>query len=107
MEYFDPKQPGSFTSAVNLRRYAGKTEKDAQSFLSSQDAYTLHRPTRINFRRRKTYAKCINDLFQADLVDLSNQSRYNDGFRYLLTCIDVFSKYAFEDEKRTGSDVSI
>ena len=88
MEYFDPKLPGSFTSAANLRHYTGK---DAQSFLSSQDAYTLHRPTRVHFRRRRTYAKGINDLFQADLVDLSNQSRYNDGFRYLLTCIDVFS----------------
>ena len=86
MEYFDPKYPGS---GENLRR---RTDKD---FLSSQDAYTLHKPTRVHFRRRRTYAKGINDLFQADLVDLSNQSRYNDGFRYLLTCIDVFSKYAW------------
>ena len=47
------------------------------------------------FRRRRTYAKGINDLFQADLVDMSAMARQNDGNRYLLTCIDVFSKRAW------------
>jgi hypothetical protein len=93
--YFDPRHPGSFTSVSNLQRYSGKDKSSVQSFLSSQDAYTLHRPTRINFERRRTYSKGINDLFQADLADLSSISKHNDGFRYLLTCIDVFSKYAW------------
>ncbi|KAJ8023215.1 hypothetical protein HOLleu_35549 [Holothuria leucospilota] len=30
-----------------------------------------------------------------DLVDLSSLSRYNKGFKFLLTCIDVLSKYAW------------
>ena len=29
------------------------------------------------------------------MVDLQNLSRYNKGYKYLLTCIDIFSKYAF------------
>ena len=29
------------------------------------------------------------------LVDVSNLAKYNDGNRYLLTCIDVFSKHAW------------
>ena len=37
----------------------------------------------------------IDEQFQADLVDLQNLSRYNKGYKYLLTCIDIFSKYAF------------
>jgi len=93
--YFDPRHPGSFTSVSNLGRYSGQDKSSVQSFLSSQDAYTLHRPTRIHFERRRTYSKGINDLFQADLADLSNISKHNDGFRYILTCIDVFSKYAW------------
>jgi transposase InsO family protein len=47
------------------------------------------------FPRRKTYAKGIQDLFQADLADLQHLSRNNDGYRFILTCIDVFSKRAF------------
>ena len=60
-----------------------------------EDAYTLHKPVRKTFRRRRTYSKGINDLFQADLADMSALSRQNDGNRYLLTCIDVFSKRAW------------
>ena len=30
-----------------------------------------------------------------NLVDLRNLSRYNKGYKFLLTCIDIFSKYAF------------
>ena len=29
------------------------------------------------------------------MVDPQNLSRYNKGYKYLLTCIDIFSKYAF------------
>ena len=60
-----------------------------------EDAYTLHKPVRKTFRRRRTYSKGINDLFQADLADMSALARQNDGNRYLLTCIDVFSKRAW------------
>jgi len=63
--------------------------------LVGQDAYTLHKPRKIRFPRRKTYSKGIGDLFQIDLVDLSSLSPFNDGMRYLLTCIDVFTKRAW------------
>ena len=42
----------------------------------------------------KTITRGINDLWQADLVDVSSLSKYNDSYRYLLTCIDVLSKRA-------------
>ena len=37
----------------------------------------------------------IDAQFQADLVDVQNLSRYNKGYKYLLTCIDIFSKYTW------------
>ena len=33
--------------------------------------------------------------FQADLMDLQRLCRYNKGHKYLLTCIDIFRKYAW------------
>ena len=63
----------------------------------------LHRPRRIRFPRRKTYSKGIADLYQIDLVDLSSLSPFNDGMRYLLTCIDVFTKRAWAVPVRTKS----
>ena len=37
----------------------------------------------------------IDHQFQADLIDVRNLKKANDGFVYLLTCIDVLSKYAW------------
>lgn len=36
-----------------------------------------------------------DEQFQADLVDLSSLSRYNKGYHFILTVIDILSKYAF------------
>ena len=93
--YYDLPRPDSYGSSAGVRRQ-GKALKptDVDRFLSKQDAYTLQANVRRRFARRKTLAFKIDDLWQADLVDLSRLSSDNDGFRYLLTCIDVLSKFA-------------
>ena len=105
--YNTPRLPGSFGSARNLQRYSGRSERDVKQFLAKQDAYTMHRPRRIRFPRRRTYSKGIRDLYQIDLVDLSALAPYNDGIRYLLTCIDVFSKRAWAIPLRTKSGAEV
>jgi hypothetical protein len=69
--------------------------KTVKEWLETQDPYTLHKPVVKEFPRRKTFAKGIDDLFQADLADMRNLASSNDGNSYILTCIDVFSRYAF------------
>ncbi len=101
--YADPRAPGSFSGVRNLQRYSGRSVPYVMKFLSGQDAYTLHKPRRIRFPRRKTYSKGIADLYQIDLVDVSSLSPFNDGMRYLLTCIDVFSKRAWAIPIRSKS----
>ena len=90
--YYNPAQPGSFGGLPIAERYLKGNVKD---FLIRQDADTLHRPIRHRFRRRKIFTKEINDLWQADLVDMQSLSLHNDGVKYLLTGIDTFSKYAW------------
>ena len=100
--------PGSFGSGHNLQRYSGRSEREVKKFLDGQDAYTLHKTKRFRFPRRKTYSKGINNLFQIDLVDLSNLSSFNDGMRYLLTCIEVFTKrvWAIPVRRKSARDVT-
>ena len=95
--YFDSRHPASFSGNQNFHRHLDKkfTIKQIKDWLSKQDSYTLHKPVRWRFQRRKIYAKCIDDLWQADLADFSSLSKYNDNFKFLLTCIDVLSKYAW------------
>jgi len=88
--------PGSFTAVWNLKRYTdGESVNSVKRYLLAQDAHTLHKQRRIRIPRRKTYSKGIADLYQADLVDMTNISRYNDSFRFLLTIIDCFSKMSW------------
>jgi hypothetical protein len=45
--------------------------------------------------RRRVVVPQIDHTWQADLVDVSKYADENDGYKFLLTCIDVFSKYAW------------
>jgi len=80
---------------------------EVRKFLAGRDAYTMHKPRRIRFLRRRTFSKGIADLYQIDLADVSNLSPFNDGIRYLLTCIDVFSKRAWAIPIKTKSARSV
>lgn len=99
--YYDVARPGSLSGIRNLARYSKNSERKVRQFLVGQPAYSLHRPVRRNFVRRKTFSKGIGDLYQADIVDLSSLANSNDGNKFLLTCIDVFSKFGFAVPLRT------
>ena len=55
----------------------------------------LHKPKRKNFPRRKIIVNYIDEIFAADLVEMQKFAKLNKGYRYLLTCIDIFSKYSW------------
>ncbi|GFV36194.1 uncharacterized transposon-derived protein F54H12.3 [Trichonephila clavipes] len=105
--YFNPKEQGSFGGVERLSNASGLRRRDVQKWLSQQDVYTLHKPVRYKFQRRKTIAYGVNELWQSDLLDMQNLSRYNKGYRYILTIIDVMSRYlrAFpiKDKRQTQS----
>ena len=71
------------------------TRKDVIKWLSAQETYTLHKPVRRRFARRKIYSRGIDYLWQTDLVDMNHLASHNNNYRYLLTVMDVFSKYAW------------
>ena len=55
----------------------------------------LHRPYRRNYPRLKVLVRGIDETWQADLVDMKKYSQVNKGFTFLLTVIDIVSKYAW------------
>ena len=71
-------------------------------------AQELHKPRRVRFQRRRVHVKGINEIWSADLVDMSAFSKDNHGVKYLLTIIDVFSKYAWMMplKTKTGKDIT-
>lgn len=67
----------------------------------------LHAPVRKHFQRRKVIIKGIDDLFQADLVDMSAYAKQNRGFHFLLTVIDTFSKFAWAVPLKDKSGLNV
>ena len=53
----------------------------------------LHKDARINYPRRRTIIKGLDDLWQADLADFQLYARENKGHKYILMVIDCFSKF--------------
>jgi transposase InsO family protein len=55
----------------------------------------IHTNVRVNFPRRRVILKDIDDLWQADLIDMQALSNVNSGYKYIFVIIDCFSKYAW------------
>jgi len=68
----------------------------------------LHAPARRNFPRRRVIVRGYDDLWQADVVDMRSYSRLNKGHKYILTVIDVLSKYAWAVplKSKSGNEMS-
>lgn len=68
----------------------------------------LHKPARKHFKRRRVITKGINDLIQADLVEMLPYAKTNRNFRYILVVINVFSKFVWVEpvKRKTAKDVT-
>ena len=69
-------------------------------------ANELHRPARKIFPRRSVITRFIDDLWQADLMDMQSHSKKNYGFKYILVVIDTYSKYVWVEslKNKTGKE---
>jgi hypothetical protein len=63
---------------------------------------------RRRFPTRAYKTSGTNDLWQADLMEMIPYSKINGGFKYILTCIDVFSRFAraIPLKTKSASDVA-
>ena len=96
LDYYDPKK------AV-LSRDLVAFQNSVCNRKTLINTYTLHKPVRKKFKRRKTIVPGAHFQMQADLVDFSLLKSYNDNYKYILVVVDVFSKKAFIAYLKTKS----
>jgi len=101
--YYEPAKAGSFGSAQALSEAAGVSLARTKLWLSKQLTYTLHKSARRRYVTRPYRTNKIDGQWQADLVEMIEFQHVNDGYRYLLTVIDLFSRYAWARPIRTKS----
>lgn len=82
--------------------------KDVDRLLSETDTYTLHKPVRLRFPRRKFITNGPGFLWQADLIDMTSFSKSNKGYKWILCVIDAFSRklYALPTKDKSGKVIT-
>ena len=93
--YENASSPGSYGGVESLYREAKKqkikvSRQQVEKWLSKELSYTLHKAV-----RNKTIVFYIDELWQMDLCDTSSLKQFNDGDTFILSIIDVFSKFGF------------
>lgn len=66
-------------------------DDDTRLMLSNE----LHHSYRSKFKHRNVIAHEIDEVWSCDLMDMINLSSFNDGYKYSLNVVDVFSKFAW------------
>ncbi|KAG5324087.1 YMD3 protein, partial [Pseudoatta argentina] len=87
----------SRTQCITRRIMKKKSEKKREKISSERRRLIeeLHAPARRNFPRRHVIVRGYDDLWQVDVVEMRPYSGFNRGHHYILTVIDVLSKYAW------------
>ena len=94
----DPKYDG-YKRGLASMVYKFFDIKSSGSSIISEANYQLvdevHKPIIRKFKKRKVYASFRDNIWGVDLAGMQLLSRYNQGIRYLLCAVDLFSKYAW------------
>ena len=90
-------------SAIKTKKTLGLGNNFTMENLSQE----LNKPTINKFPRQKIIVNHINEIHSTDLVDMTQYSKINKGYKYIFTNIDVFSKiaYAFPLKSKKIQDI--
>ncbi|XP_041372620.1 uncharacterized protein LOC121385896 [Gigantopelta aegis] len=110
--YYDVKHPGSYAGPSKLYQ-AVKAEAKfkipltrIKSWLKGQETYTMTHQVRRKFPSNTYVVEGLDSHWQSDLMDMVSLAKYNDGVRYLMVIIDLFSRYLWvlPLKSKTGND---
>ena len=99
--YYNPSHPASYEgekALYNAVQREGRfkiSHKQIRNWLQNQDAYSLNKAVKRNFQRGRVIVSGIDDQWDADLASFAHDADQNDGYRYLLVVIDIFSRHAW------------
>lgn len=96
--YYDLESGVGFAGLSALQRYGkqqGILPSETKKWLMKQKHYKKFKPQRKTIKRRSTYVDGLDEQWQADLIDVQKYSRWNRGYRYILICIDILSRYVW------------
>ena len=97
LNYGNLESPLYYSGITNIYNYyKGKLPiKDIEDFLSSNYTYSIYRQWKDIKPKNPTFCYELRFQFQSDIVEVSKIKKYNSGFSYILTTVDIWSRKAF------------
>ena len=83
------------TWLVKFANAHGLTQSKACQVLETLLSYALHKPRRRHFPTLPVMVFKVDQQWVMDLMDIQKLAKWNKGHRYILTVVDVLSKYAW------------
>jgi len=109
--YYDPARPTAFSTlrklGVAVKNKNNIKLDDIRDWLEKQDVYTFHRPNRKRYARNPYTVNNAMDVSECDLVDVRDNGKFNDNYNYILSVIDVFSKFLHLVSLRSKTGTSV
>jgi len=96
--WLNPKYGGvgidRFYNQVSAR-YFGITKQMVTNFMNNLESYQLHKRVKRAATVNPILPKGPMQYYQIDLIDMSNYKWSNNGYSWILTIIDLFTKKAY------------
>ena len=105
--YRDPLKAGSLGGITRFAKANKISIRRARDVLQRDLGYSLHKPRRRRFPTLPVMVYGIDEQWTADLIEVINIAKYNRGYRYLLTVVDVFSKHAWVQPVKTKTGKAV
>ena len=95
--YHDYNHPAGLGSINKLLKQArlldpSFTRAEVKRFLETSDPYTLHYTSKKKYERLPILAAKPSLFISSDLGDLTSLAKFNNGYKYILIVIDIFSR---------------
>ena len=97
----------SLNNSMTFRDVLDKLTSGSGIRWTNSLADELHKSVRKNFPKRYVFVRNVDDVWGADLVDMKKLAKENDGYKYILMVIDVFSKFGWVAPIRTKSGEAV
>ena len=89
-----------------IERYAGIKRAHVAEFIRSQPLHQIQQPIRHQVNKPIT-ATYPNQIIAIDLIDVSMFEKSNNGFNWILDCVDIFSGYCWLGKLKTKTAVNV
>lgn len=90
--YYDSSHPAGFASLKKLQKATSIPLPVVREWSTYQDTITKYKRTRKKFPRNKIKVSSINEQWQVDLCDMRKYEAVNNGYTWIFTKIDCFSR---------------